>query len=79
LKTTKVNYKNKYKNNMNDKFSGKFKETGRDDILWSALRVKFSRIENLRDGFPKARIASGIKQKRLASTIPIILPMNLGN
>jgi len=64
---------------MNTKFTGKFKETGRDDILWSSLRVKFSRIENLRDGFPKARIASGMKRKRLASIVPIILPVNLGN
>jgi len=45
------------------KFNDKFKETGRNDILWSDLRVKFSRIEHLRGGFPKARIADGMKLK----------------
>jgi len=43
------------------KFNDKFKETGRNDILWSDLRVKFSRIENLRDEFPKAGSAVGMK------------------
>jgi hypothetical protein len=60
------------------KSSIKISKLRRVGFSWSALRAKFSRIENWRDGIPKARTAGGMKWKEMATKPHYNLMKDLG-
>jgi hypothetical protein len=57
----------------------KISKSRRVGFSWSALRAKFSRTENWRDGIPKARIAGEMKLKEMATKPPYNLMKDLGS
>jgi hypothetical protein len=64
--------------NQLPKSSVKISKSRRVGFSWSALRAKFSRTENWRDGIPKARTAGGMKRKEMATKPPYNLMKDLG-
>jgi non-ribosomal peptide synthetase component F len=60
------------------KSSIKISKSMRVGFSWSALRAKFSRTVNWRDGTPKARTAGGVKWKEMATKPPYNLMKDLG-